>query len=39
MSRIDYSCEYPGIVQTDETCYRFTDKSIQSSERVLFSNY
>jgi len=39
MSIIDYSCEYPGIVQTDETCFRFTDKSIQSSERVLFSNY
>jgi hypothetical protein len=39
MSQIDYSCDYPGIVQTDETCFRFTDKSIQSNERVLFSNY
>tara|TARA_A100000171_G_scaffold52827_1_gene73425 strand:+ start:2722 stop:3525 length:804 start_codon:yes stop_codon:yes gene_type:complete len=39
MSQPDYSCDYPGLVQTDETCYRFTDKSIQSSERVLFSNW
>jgi hypothetical protein len=39
MSQPDYSCDYPGLVQTDETCYRFTDKSIQASERVLFSNY
>tara|TARA_R110000868_G_scaffold345775_1_gene606880 strand:+ start:27 stop:983 length:957 start_codon:yes stop_codon:yes gene_type:complete len=39
MSQPDYSCDYPGIVQTDETCYRFTDKSIQASERVLFSNW
>jgi hypothetical protein len=39
MSQPDYSCEYPGVVQTDETCYRFTDKSIQASERVLFSNW
>lgn len=39
MSIIDYSCDYPGIVQNDETCFRFTDKSIQSNERVLFSNY
>ncbi len=39
MSQPDYSCEYPGLVQTDETCYRFTDKSIQASERVLFSNW
>ena len=39
MSQIDYSCDYPGIVQTDETCYRFTDKSIQASERILFSNW
>jgi hypothetical protein len=39
MSIIDYSCEFPGIVQSDETCFRFTDKSIQSRERVLFSNY
>ena len=39
MSQPDYTCEYPGLVQTDETCFRFTDKSIQSSERVLYSNY
>ena len=39
MSQPDYSCDYPGLVQTDETCYRFTDKSIQASERVLFSNW
>jgi hypothetical protein len=39
MSQPDYTCEYPGLVQTDETCFRFTDKSIQASERVLFSNW
>tara|TARA_E500000318_G_C3528494_1_gene199471 strand:- start:216 stop:1178 length:963 start_codon:yes stop_codon:yes gene_type:complete len=39
MSQIDYSCDYPGIVQTDETCFRFTDKSIQASERLLYSNW
>lgn len=39
MSQIDYNCDYPGLVQTDETCYRFTDKSIQASERILFSNW
>ena len=39
MSKIDYSCEFPGIVETDETCFRFTNKSIQASERLLFSNY
>ena len=39
MSQPDYTCEYPGLVQTDETCFRFTDKSIQASERVLYSNY
>ena len=39
MSQPDYKCEYPGLVQTDETCFRFTDKSIQASERVLYSNY
>jgi len=39
MSKIDYNCDYPGLVQTDETCYRFTDKSIQASERILFSNW
>ena len=39
MSQINYNCDFPGIVQTDETCFRFTDKSIQSNERTLFSNY
>jgi len=39
MSQPNYNNEYPGLVQTDETCYRFTDKAIQSSERVLFSNW
>ena len=39
MSQPDYTCEYPGLVQTDETCFRFTNKSIQASERVLYSNY
>ena len=37
---IDYdnNC-YPGLVQDDETCWRFTDKGVQDSERVLFSNW
>lgn len=39
MSLPNYNNEYPGITQTDETCFRFTDKSIQVSERVLFSNW
>jgi hypothetical protein len=39
MSQPDYTCEYPGLVQTDETCFRFTNKSIQANERVLYSNY
>ena len=39
MSQPDYSCDFPGIVQSDENCYRFTDKSIQSNERVVFSNW
>ena len=39
MSQPNYNNEYPGLVQTNETCYRFTDKAIQSSERVLFSNW
>lgn len=39
MSEIDYSCEFPGLVQTDETCYRFSNKSIQQNERILFSNW
>ena len=39
MSQPNYNNEYPGLVQTDETCYRFTDKAIQASERVLFSNW
>jgi hypothetical protein len=30
---------YPGVVQTDETCWRFTDKSNQEQERVLFDNW
>lgn len=32
---------FPGIFQTDETCFRFTDKSNLNSdnERLLFSNY
>jgi hypothetical protein len=39
MSNIDYNCEFPGLPQTDETCFRFSDKSIQQNERILFSNY
>ena len=37
---IDYdnNC-YPGLVQDDQTCWRFTDKGVQESERVLFSNW
>jgi len=41
MSSGDYTCDFPGIVQTDETCFRFTNKSNENSanERLLFSNY
>lgn len=34
----DNNC-YPGLVQNDETCWRFTDKSNQASERILFNNW
>jgi len=37
MSQPDYNCDFPGLVQTDETCFRFSDKSIQENERTLFS--
>lgn len=30
---------FPGLVQDDETCWRFTDKSNQDSERILFDNW
>ena len=36
---IDYDNCYPGMQVVDEACYRFTDKSIQESERFLFSNW
>ena len=41
MSSGDYTCDFPGIVQTDETCFRFTNKDNENSsnERLLFSNY
>ena len=41
MSGGDYTCDFPGIVQTDETCFRFTNKDNENSsnERLLFSNY
>ena len=39
MSQPDYSCEYPGLVQSDDTCWRFTNKAVQESERTLFSNW
>ena len=35
----DYNDCYPGMQVVDEACYRFTDKSIQESERFLFSNW
>lgn len=35
----DYTNCYPGMAQTDETCWRFTDKGAQEAERVLFSNW
>lgn len=34
----DNNC-FPGVVQDDESCWRFTDKSTQQSERILFSNW
>jgi hypothetical protein len=36
---IDYNSQFPGLVQGDETCFRFSDKSQQSRERLLFNNY
>tara|TARA_B110000908_G_C10244865_1_gene448229 strand:+ start:27 stop:812 length:786 start_codon:yes stop_codon:yes gene_type:complete len=36
---IDYDNCYPGMQVVDTACYRFTDKSIQESERFLFSNW
>ena len=39
MSQPNYNCDFPGLVQTDETCFRFSDKSIQENERTLFSNW
>ena len=36
--KYDNNC-YPGLVQNDETCWRFTDKSNQYSERLLFNNW
>ncbi len=30
---------YPGMSQTDETCWRFTDKNNQEAERILFDNW
>lgn len=35
----DYNDCYPGMQVVDQACYRFTDKSIQESERFLFSNW
>ena len=35
----NYNDCYPGMQVVDEACYRFTDKSIQESERFLFSNW
>ena len=34
----DNNC-FPGLVQDDQTCWRFTDKNNQSSERILFDNW
>lgn len=37
---IDYNnSPFPGMVQSDETCWRFTDKSNQDCERILFDNW
>jgi hypothetical protein len=37
---IDYNNNpFPGLVQDDQTCWRFTDKSNQDSERLLFDNW
>jgi|TARA_B100001093_G_C26790959_1_gene998932 hypothetical protein len=35
----NYNDCYPGMQVADEACYRFTDKSIQESERFLYSNW
>lgn len=37
---IDYNNnQFPGLVQDDQTCWRFSDKSNQGSERILFDNW
>lgn len=37
---IDYNNNpFPGLVQDDQTCWRFTDKSNQDCERILFDNW
>ena len=37
---IDYNNNpYPGLTQDDQTCWRFTDKSNQECERILFDNW
>ena len=37
---VDYNNNpFPGLVQNDQTCWRFTDKSNQESERILFDNW
>jgi hypothetical protein len=38
MSSIDFNNCYPGMVQDDETCFRFTDKSVQENERTIYDN-
>ena len=39
MSSIDYNNCFPGLVQDDQTCWRFTDKDNQQYERLLFDNW
>ena len=37
---IDYNNNpFPGLARDDETCWRFTDKSNQDCERILFDNW
>jgi uncharacterized protein (DUF952 family) len=35
---VNYNDCYPGMSMVDEQCWRFTDKSVQENERLLFSN-
>ena len=34
-----YNTCFPGIIDTDQTCVRYTNKETSGNEQYLFSNY